>query len=469
MQFTVVGHSSLFVESEGTNLLVDPWLIGSCYWRSWWHYPPIGELEEAWLQAENIYLTHHHFDHFHYPSLRRLNHDATVYVPRFAVDFMAGELRDIGFSRIVEMPHGATFELGPTFAITSYQYGFDDSTLIAADNTATLANFNDCKIRGRALDQILARHGSPTFVFKNHSWAQGYPHCYTSPDPADLEVLSRGQYAADFIETVRDTKAAYAIPFASNVCLLHPETRQYNDIAITPFEVADAFARVDPPNATLVVMGPHDRWSAESGFACADWTEAFDDRAARVDQLADEMADKIEKYQVAEAANTLSFAAFDAHLGTFLTALPPGARFILNRPVAFEVAGDDEPYWVLDFAARQVRRQATPPPDVASIIRLDDGLLSDAIDKNILGMVHISMRLSVELAAGGINVDLMFWAFLALWEIGYLPVQEHFDRRTLGVVWRRRRELTNGVIFKLVGRGSLVDRMAANLMSDELD
>jgi UDP-MurNAc hydroxylase len=34
MRFTVVGHATLFVEGDRT-LLVDPWLFGSCYWRSW--------------------------------------------------------------------------------------------------------------------------------------------------------------------------------------------------------------------------------------------------------------------------------------------------------------------------------------------------------------------------------------------------------------------------------------------------
>ena len=61
----------------------------------------------------------------------------------------------------------------------------------------------------------------------------------------------------------------------------------------------------------------------------------------------------------------------------------------------------------------------------------------------------------------------MFWAFLALWEIGYLPVHQHVDRRALGVAWRRRWEFTDGLVLKLIGRGPLVERMASNLMSDE--
>ncbi len=39
MKFTIVSHAGLLVESAGTSLMMDPWIVGSCYWRSWWNYP----------------------------------------------------------------------------------------------------------------------------------------------------------------------------------------------------------------------------------------------------------------------------------------------------------------------------------------------------------------------------------------------------------------------------------------------
>ena len=64
-------------------MLIDPWLFGSCYWRSWWHYPPTMEPDAALLSPDFVYLTHHHFDHFHYPSMRRIDRNAEVLVARF--------------------------------------------------------------------------------------------------------------------------------------------------------------------------------------------------------------------------------------------------------------------------------------------------------------------------------------------------------------------------------------------------
>ncbi|TMK60982.1 MAG: MBL fold metallo-hydrolase [Actinobacteria bacterium] len=74
MRFSIVGHATLYVETERANLLVDPWLFGSCYWRSWWHYPPISDVPDSWLAPEYLYLTHHHFDHFHACRRTRRRH-----------------------------------------------------------------------------------------------------------------------------------------------------------------------------------------------------------------------------------------------------------------------------------------------------------------------------------------------------------------------------------------------------------
>ena len=93
MKFTVIGHSCLRIETSGPTILVDPWLLGSCYWRSWWHYPTVAEPSPEVLAPDFVYLTHHHFDHFHFPSMRRIDRDAHVLVPKFGVPTLADEVR----------------------------------------------------------------------------------------------------------------------------------------------------------------------------------------------------------------------------------------------------------------------------------------------------------------------------------------------------------------------------------------
>ena len=84
MRLKVIGHSCLLIETRAGTILVDPWLFGSCYWRSWWHFPPSPPPDEEMLNPDFVYLTHHHFDHFHYPSLRRINRSARMLIPASA-------------------------------------------------------------------------------------------------------------------------------------------------------------------------------------------------------------------------------------------------------------------------------------------------------------------------------------------------------------------------------------------------
>ena len=41
-----------------TRLLIDPWLVGSCYWRSWWNYPEVDKGLLQQIKPTHIYLTH---------------------------------------------------------------------------------------------------------------------------------------------------------------------------------------------------------------------------------------------------------------------------------------------------------------------------------------------------------------------------------------------------------------------------
>jgi len=464
VRFTLSGHAALRVETEQLSLLVDPWLVGSCYWRSWWPYPPLPDVPEYWLRPDYLYLTHHHFDHFHYPSLRRIDKRTRLLVPEFGVDFMAGELRQLGFSDITEIPHAEVVDLPGGIRLASFQYGFDDSALLVSDGSTVIANFNDCKVRGRPLEQVLGTFGRPTFLLKNYSWAQAYPICYRADDPADLSLLRRENYSQDFLATVRDVRPDYAVPFASMVCFLHPETAHLNDTVITPGELEEAFVRADVDHTEFVTMGPGDSWGPDEGFSLSG-VDYYSDRADRLSRLRQAVAPQIDRSAQEEAERHLDYETLSGYFTAFLRALPVGAHLLLRRPVAFGTTSPGSPYCVLDFRRRKVTRAEFPPPACASVIRVPEGVLADAIDKRIVNFIHISMRLDVELRPGGIHVDLPFWGLLAIWELGYLPLRRLLTRRMVRATWRRRAEVWESFASKLVGRGSLVNRMSSNMMA----
>ena len=190
MQFTILSHAGLLVEHAGTRIVSDPWLRGSCYWRSWWNYPePPAELVDN-LRTDYIYLTHLHWDHFHGPSLRRLlesNPKVRVLVPKVPTRRMLEDLEYLGFRDILEIPHGSSLRLGEDFTLHSFQFGTAvDSAMVLTGGGYTLFNANDCKHFGLPLRQITRKFPRIDFVFRSHSSASPIPYCvdgYTEAFP----------------------------------------------------------------------------------------------------------------------------------------------------------------------------------------------------------------------------------------------------------------------------------------------
>ena len=464
MRFTIIGHSTLFIETAGRRILVDPWLFGSCYWRSWWHYPPTAEVDPAWLAPDFIYVTHHHFDHFHYPTMRRLDRGAHVLVPRFGIDVMAGEVRGLGFEHVEELGHGEIRELVPGLRVASYQYGFDDTAFVVAEGERAIVDLNDCKIRGRALQQIRRDFGSLDVMLKGHSFAHGYPLCYEAEDPRDLDLVTRESFTSDFIEAARELRPRHAVPFASMVGFLHPDSRHVNPHHVTPDEVARACAGADMPDTEVVTLVPGDQWDSEEGFVRSgiDWYEP-ERRERELNLLAERVRSDLEAQEARESRHTLDFETFATYLGSFLRALPPGVpRLLLERPMVFEVPSSPEPYWVVDCRRARITRCSRAPDERAGLIRLSEGVIADAIEKRILAMTTGSMRMKTALRPGGVETDLAFWGLVHIWEMGYLPISRVLRPRLLAAAWRRRREGLD-VLGALAGGGSMLRRLSQAL------
>ena len=173
MKFTILSHAGLCVEHNGVRIVSDPWLIGSCYWRSWWNFPePPAALIEN-LQPDYIYLTHLHWDHFHGVSLKKLFAPTThILVPKVPTRRMLRDLDWLGFRNVTEIPHGSEMRLSEDFTLHSYQFGLGvDSAMLLSGGGYTLFNCNDCKCFGLPLQQITNRFPKIDFVLRSHSSA----------------------------------------------------------------------------------------------------------------------------------------------------------------------------------------------------------------------------------------------------------------------------------------------------------
>jgi UDP-MurNAc hydroxylase len=454
MRFTVLSHAGLLVEHAGRRIVSDPWLRGSCYWRSWWNYPepPAGLIDS--LETDYIYLTHLHWDHFHGPSLRRLlerNPAVRVLVPKVPTRRMLDDLAWLGFRNITEIPHGAEFRLGDDFTLHSYQFGpAVDSAMVLSGGGRTLLNANDCKHFGLPLKQITRRFPRIDFVFRSHSSASPIPYCVDGHAEAFPGLRSQRDYIEEFTRFALHVGARHAVPFASNHCFLHRDTYAFNNTAVSPEDVRvfySQLARDTGSDSECVVMTPGSSWSDEGGFALQPFD--YSQRAAHIAALREKHADTLAAQYDQEALTSVDQEAAANYFNAFMRALP-----WLLRPrwqVTFRVTdGAGAHCWVLDFARAQARPAAAPDP-AGPVIDIPVVVFNDCVRIRMFSVWSASKRLRIHLRSPAeLAIANGLFALLDFFELDMLPLRRNFTLRALAVRARRWRDAVEAAV--LIGR-----------------
>lgn len=459
MKFTIMSHACMLVESRGVSLMTDPWILGSCYWRSWWNYPKPSPDALHLKKLDYIYLTHMHWDHFHGNSLRKLPQDATVLIPDAHFKRMKEDVEYIGFKNIIEIPHGDTIDLGNGVKVTSYQFGLCmDTALIIDDGTTVIANLNDCKITGQPLRQILRRYPRVDFMFRSHSSAAPYPHCITAENPEELAYRTNDDFIEDFAKMAELMNARFAIPFASNHCFLHKETIRFNSTAITPAQVKNYCERHLRNDSECVVMLPGDSWSDDGGFQLQKH-DFYDNRDAYIAAYAKEKAPVLEKYYAEQDAVELPFAMFEEYFRRFMQALPLASRLVFKPIIVFNLVDRPETNWVVDFRTKRVYETASLPEEYSFIMTMHPAILRDCIEMRLFATFTPSKRLKVHLPKGKVKDLFFFWQLIDMYEYEYFPLVPNVLKPRFVRNWMRRwREVMmwSGMVFgagrKVVGR-----------------
>ena len=435
----MLSHAGLAVTGAGTTLVCDPWLVGSSYWRSWWNYPPVAPELVDELRPDVLSLSHLHWDHFHGVTLRRFPRDTPVLVPRGHHDRMRRDLHWLGFTDVRELRHGRRTELADGFAVTSYQFGpFLDSALVVESEGVTLFNVTDAKLMGWPLQQVLDRHPDIDFVFRSHSSANGRL-CYEIMDDPEEPVDDEARYVRSFVDFVVRTRAAHAIPFASNHCFMHREVWAYNDTIKTPQMVLDEMANrgITRPEAHIMVSG--DTWSSGTGFHIApnDW---FTNRGEHLERYREAVRDRLDATYAEEDAATIEMASVAAYFADLSRALPsPLRRFFRKRPVVYVLAaGDRRDAFAVDLSTGHVE-PVREVDDVAhpAQIHVSAHVFDNCVERNLFSHLSISKRVRYRVTKDQRRTIEVLNLVFNLYEYDYLPLRKAFTRRAL-VNWLDR-------------------------------
>ncbi|MGC2854475.1 MBL fold metallo-hydrolase [Novispirillum sp. DQ9] len=405
MKLHTLGHACMLLEDGAGRpvLASDPWLEGSCYWRSWWLLnPPREDQVAAVAQAPFLYITHEHPDHLHLPSLRKLGAAGkTVLLPDFHRMKMDAHLRDMGFAVRV-LPTGQWVPLQDGISVMALPQWNNDSVLVVDTPKALVVNLNDAKPLGGLFDDIAAlkaRLGKPLVMLRSHSPAGPFFNYFR--DGARTPNLTKGSYVSKVNQVCDQFGADLFIPFASQVVLRRSDSQWANDYKVghddlragwqSKTTLCPPFSSVDL--GTLAVDSePQEAWRGA-------FTEA---RQARV--AAEEARN---------AAETLTGEDI-TRLRATLARQRALIAVLLPKGVAVRCAGRRFLYTPL--SGRLTER----PDGGACTIDVPVAALKDALAFGHFGDLCITMFVPITLHGGtpAAKVD-MFWMLMILADYGY--------------------------------------------------
>lgn len=302
MSFRILSHACVEIKHKNKALLVDPWLIGSCYWRSWWNYPPVKKDVFEQLKPDAIYITHVHWDHWHGPTLKFfLEKNIKIITHDEPNKRSLRDLKNFGFKNIQILKHNESYEIGE-IKITPYQFGLflNDSALVIETPDFKMLNANDCKIAGSSLEQIKNNHGNFDFALRSHSSANDRV-CYKI-EGSEKIFDNPLHYTRSFKLFMDNVKPKYAIPFASNHCHLHRDVFSWNSIINDPFMLKKDIETLGGlKQSEFKIMLSGDSWSKSSGFQInPDSKDYFLNKDMKLKEYQLEQNNKLEKYYLSE-------------------------------------------------------------------------------------------------------------------------------------------------------------------------
>jgi UDP-MurNAc hydroxylase len=293
-EIRVLSHAGMLAKFGGASVLIDPWLLGSCYWRSWWNFPEAVFDPAELARVDAVILSHLHWDHWHGPSIKRFVRDRPFIVAAEPNTRSVDDLRRMGVRNVTALPHARTLEIAPGLRITMHQFGlFNSDTAIVLELGAhSVLNANDAKIAGLPLRALLKRHGPFDIAMRSHSSANARACFRVEGEATDHDDPLH--YARSFQLFMDAVRPRYAVPFASNHCYLHRDTEQFNGIAVNPLRLRTQLQEMGGLAASeLVVMPPGSGWHSGRGFALAS-TGPFERPQAYINEYRERMRPKLE-------------------------------------------------------------------------------------------------------------------------------------------------------------------------------
>jgi len=390
-EIKVLSHACLFVKTDTSSIIIDPWLIGSCYWRSWWNFPKPVYAESDLDRVDAVVISHVHWDHWHGPSLKKYFKGKPLIIADDPNLRSEKDMRSIGFRDIRRLSHSKSLLIGD-IKVTFYNFGLflTDSAIVIEANGTTILNVNDAKVSGLPLKKILSNHGPIDFALRSHSSANTRV-CYEIPGDASFVSDDREHYFRSFRLFMDVVKPRFAVPFASNHCHLNDDVIKFNNYISNPIELRDYLEELsDDLDWNLKVMLPGSTWSSNNGFNCADET-CFTDSQNYITEYLKDVHERISMSRDRELKLTINGRVLEK----FHSILKKSGAINCKGKVRFLITNPDGPCESIALKEGVLVKTeilSESPEKGTPVIVIPNIVFRDAVLKNMFHHAGISKR-----------------------------------------------------------------------------
>ena len=390
-EIKILSHACLLVKTSTSSIVIDPWLIGSCYWRSWWNFPKPEFTKSELEEVDAVVISHVHWDHWHGPTLKKHFKGKAVVTAADPNIRSEKDLRSIGFNDITKLSHSKSLIIGD-IKVTFYNFGLflTDSAIVIEAGGTTILNANDAKISGWPLKKIVRDHGPIDFALRSHSSANTRV-CYEIPGDKTFVNDDREHYFRSFKLFMDAVKPKFAIPFASNHCHLNADVTKFNSYISNPIELRDYVEALnDEIDWNVKVMLPGSSWSSNCGFSFAD-EASFSDSENYIKKYLEDVNDRLTVSRNRE----LNLKINEKVLDRFRFVLKKSGAINCKAKVRFLITNPDGPCEFLLFNEGTLVKtdifSESPEKGIPTIV-IPNIVFRDAIFKNMFHHAGISKR-----------------------------------------------------------------------------
>jgi UDP-MurNAc hydroxylase len=229
-----LGHAGILLKACGVTLLCDPWISESgAFLHTWHQYPPNDFLDRQDLyDADYLYISHDHADHFDKDFLKDFpKHKVTIMIADFVSDTFAGEIAQLGFTRILKLKDWEKYQLADDFSVFVVKdkslYKIDSALLITANNINILHK-NDCHIPDEDIPRY--RELGIDLLFAQFSGAMWYPAAYEYEAKKQQRVAAnlRQDMLKSFVKFANEMDAKQVVHYAGPPAFLEDEIFHLN-------------------------------------------------------------------------------------------------------------------------------------------------------------------------------------------------------------------------------------------------